>query len=147
MEAIQKTYSMKASEIDKKWFIIDAEGKILGRLATEIAKILRGKVKPEFTPHMDMGDFVIVINAEKIALTGNKAEKKEYFSHSGYPGGDKFTNIKKVFAKKPELVVQRAVKGMLPKNRLGRKVLKNLKIYSGSEHPHDAQKPEILKID
>ena len=146
MQTIQKTYSMKASEIDKKWFLIDAEGMVLGRLSTKIANILRGKDKPEFTPHMDMGDFVIVINAEKITLTGTKSDKKKYFSHSGYPGGDKFTKITKFMEKKPEYVLMHAVKGMLPKNRLGRKIMKNLKIYSGSEHPHNSQKPEICDV-
>ncbi len=146
MNEIQKTFSIKASQIEKKWFIVDAEGKILGRLATEIAKVLRGKHKPDFTPHMDTGDNIVVINAKKVVLTGSKSEKKEYFSHSGYPGGDKFTNIKKIMDRKPEFVVEHAVKGMLPKNRLGRKILKNLKVYAGSEHPHLAQKPEILEI-
>ena len=146
MSDVQKTYSMKASEVDKKWFIIDAENKILGRMATEIAMILRGKNKPTFTPHMDMGDNVVVINAEKILLTGSKSEDKYYFTHSQYPGGKKFTNIKKIKEKKPELIVEKAVKGMLPKTRLGRKIFKNLKVYTGSEHPHGAQKPEKIEI-
>ncbi len=146
MNGIQKTFSIKASQIEKKWYIVDAEGKILGRLATEIAKILRGKHKPDFTPHMDTGDNIVVINADKVVLTGSKGEDKEYFSHSGYPGGDKFTNIKKMMQKKPTFVVEHAVKGMLPKNRLGRKIFKNLKVYAGNEHPHDSQKPEILDI-
>lgn len=143
----QKTYSMKASEIDKKWYVVDAEGKVLGRLATEIASILRGKKKPGFTPHLDMGDNVIVINAEKVLLTGRKSEEKEYFSHSGYPGGEKFTNIRKIMKEKPEFVIETAVKGMLPKNRLGRKIAGNLKVYAGGEHPHQAQKPEVLALD
>jgi len=147
MKGIQKTYSMKASEIDKKWYIIDADGKILGRLASEVAKILRGKNKPTFTPHLDMGDNVIVINAEKVLLTGRKSEEKEYFSHSGYPGGEKFTNIRKIMKEKPEFVIETAVKGMLPKNRLGRKIAGNLKVYAGEEHPHQAQKPEVLALD
>jgi large subunit ribosomal protein L13 len=146
MKGIQKTYSMKASEIDKKWYIIDADGKILGRLASEIAKILRGKNKPTFTPHMDMGDNVIVINAEKIVLTGSKAEDKEYFRHSQYPGGIKFVNIKKIKKERPEYVIEHAVKLMLPKSRLGRKIFGNLKVYTGAEHPHQAQKPEPLDI-
>ena len=146
MSDIQKTYSMKASEIEKKWYLVDAGGKVLGRLAVEIAKVLRGKNKPVFTPHMDTGDNVVVINAEKIVLTGTKDQDKEYFSHSGYPGGVKFTNIKKMMEKKPEFILEHAVKGMLPKNKLGRKIFKNLKVYSGSDHPHSAQKPEILEI-
>lgn len=137
---------MKASEIDKKWYIIDADGKILGRLASEIAKILRGKNKPTFTPHMDMGDNVIVINAEKIVLTGSKADDKEYFRHSQYPGGIKFVNIKKIKKERPEYVIEHAVKLMLPKSRLGRKIFGNLKVYTGAEHPHQAQKPEPLDI-
>lgn len=143
---IQKTYAMKASEINKKWFVVDAEGKVLGRLATEIATILRGKNKPDYTPYLDMGDNVVVINAEKIVLTGNKADDKEYFRHSQYPGGIKFVNIKKYMKERPEFVVENAVKGMLPKTRLGRKIIKNLKVYSGSNHPHSAQKPEAINL-
>lgn len=143
---IQKTYAMKASEINKKWYVVDAEGKVLGRLATEIATILRGKNKPDYTPYLDMGDNVVVINAEKIVLTGNKADDKEYFRHSQYPGGIKFVNIKKYMKERPEFVVENAVKGMLPKTRLGRKIIKNLKVYSGSNHPHSAQKPEAINL-
>ncbi|MDY6967194.1 MAG: 50S ribosomal protein L13 [Spirochaetota bacterium] len=146
MSDIQKTFSLKASEVDKKWFLIDAEGKVLGRLATEIATILRGKNKPIFTSHLDAGDNVIVINAKKIVLTGSKAENKEYFKHSGYPGGEKFINIKKIMKDKPRFIIEHAVKGMLPKNRMGRKILKNLKVYAGPDHPHAAQKPEKLEI-
>ena len=146
MNLIQKSYSMKAGEIDKKWYIVDAEGKILGRLATEVAKILRGKNKPEFTPHLDMGDNVVIINAEKIALTGSKADDKEYFRHSQYPGGKKFINIKKYMEKNPEFIVEHAIKGMLPKNKLGRQVFQNLKVYAGTEHPHTAQKPEKIEL-
>jgi len=146
MSIRQTTYSMKASEIDKKWYVIDADGKVLGRLATEVAILLRGKHKPSFTPHLDMGDNVIIINAEKVLLTGSKSEDKEYFSHSQYPGGIKFTNIQKIMKQKPEFVVEHAVKGMLPKNRLGRKVFNNLKVYAGSEHPHQAQRPEVREI-
>lgn len=142
---LQKTYSMKASQVEKKWLLIDADGKVLGRLASDIAMILRGKKKPTFTPTMDMGDNVIVINAEKIVLTGNKSQDKEYFKHSGYPGGDKFINIKKIMAENPEFVIKNAVKGMLPKNRLSREIIKNLKVYTGSEHPHAAQKPQIME--
>lgn len=143
---IQKTYSMKEGEINKKWFLVDAEGKILGRIATEIALILRGKNKPGFTPHLDMGDNVIVINAEKIVLTGRKLQDKEYFSYTQYPGGMRFTNIKKLFANKPEYIIEHAVKGMLPKGRLGRAVFKNLKVYAGTEHPHAAQQPEKIEL-
>ena len=146
MNDIQKTYSMKESEINKNWFLVDADGKILGRLATEVAKILRGKNKPSFTPHLDMGDNVIIINAEKVALTGMKPEDKEYFQHSQFPGGKKFINIKKIKATKPEFILEHAIKGMLPKNKLGRKVFKNLKVYVGSEHPHTAQKPEKIEL-
>jgi large subunit ribosomal protein L13 len=143
---IQKTYAMKASEINKKWYVVDAEGKVLGRLATEIATILRGKNKPDYTPYLDMGDNVVVINAEKVALTGNKAEEKEYFSHSQYAGGIKSVNIKKIMKEKPELVIEKAVKGMLPKTRLGRKMFNNLKVYRGNTHPHAAQKPEFINL-
>ncbi len=146
MKGIQKTYTMKASEIDKKWYIIDANGKILGRLASEVAKILRGKNKPTFTPHLDMGDNVIIINAEKVVMTGSKNEDKEYFRHSQYPGGIKFVNIKKIRKEQPEFVIEHAVRLMLPKNRMGRKIFGNLKVYTGSEHPHQAQKPEPLDI-
>jgi large subunit ribosomal protein L13 len=143
---IQKTYSMKGAEIEKKWYVVDADDQILGRLATKVASVLRGKTKPTFTPHLDMGDNVIIINAEKIKLTGLKTEQKEYFSHSQYPGGIKMTNIRKYMEEKPEFIVEHAVKGMLPKGKLGRAVFKNLKVYKGSEHPHAAQKPEKLEL-
>ncbi len=146
MKGMQKTYSLKGSDIHKKWFVIDADGKVLGRLASEAAKILRGKNKPDFTPNLDMGDNVIVINAEKVVLTGSKPEDKEYFRHSQYPGGIKFVNIKKIKKERPEFIIEHAVKSMLPKNRLGRKVFSNLKVYAGTEHPHQAQKPEPLDI-
>lgn len=142
----QKTYSMKEGEIRKKWYVVDAEDKTLGRMATQIASILRGKHKPGFTPHLDMGDNVVVINAEKVNLTGKKLQDKEYFSYTGYPGGIRFANIKKVMKEKPAYVIEHAVKGMLPKNRLGRAVFKNLKVYAGSDHPHTAQQPEKLDI-
>jgi large subunit ribosomal protein L13 len=144
MKSVQKTYVMKASDISKKWFVIDAEGKILGRMASEIAKLLRGKHKPNFTPYLDMGDNVIVINAEKVVLTGTKAQDKEYFRHSQYPGGIKFVSIRKFLDKRPEYIIEHAVKSMLPKGRLGRKIFGNLKVYAGSEHPHQAQQPEPL---
>ncbi len=146
MKGLQKTYSMKASEISKRWYLIDAEGKVLGRLATEVARLLRGKNKPTFTPHLDMGDNVIIINAEKIILTGTKGEDKDYFRHSQYPGGIKFVNIKKIKAERPEFVIEHAVKSMLPKSRLGRKIFGNLKVYTGAEHPHKAQMPEQIDI-
>ncbi len=142
----QKTYSMKESEIDKKWFVVDASDQILGRLATRVASVLRGKDKPTFTPHLDMGDNVIVINAEKVKLTGMKPFQKEYFSHSQYPGGIKMTNIRKYMAERPEFIVEHAVKGMLPKGPLGREIFKNLKVYAGEDHPHAAQKPEKLEL-
>jgi large subunit ribosomal protein L13 len=146
MKGMQKTYSLKGSDINKKWFVINADGKVLGRLASEAAKILRGKNKPEFTPNLDMGDNVIVINAEKVVLTGTKSEDKEYFRHSQYPGGIKFVNIKKMKKERPEFIIEHAVKNMLPKSRLGRKVFGNLKVYTGTEHPHQAQKPEPFEI-
>lgn len=137
---------MKGSEINKKWYLIDANGLILGRMASNIAMILRGKNKPNFTPFLDMGDNVIVINAEKVVLSGTKSDDKEYFRHSQYPGGIKMVNIKKIKKNKPEFIIEHAVKGMLPKSRLGRKVMGNLKVYAGSEHPHAAQMPEKIEI-
>ncbi|MFY0644835.1 MAG: 50S ribosomal protein L13 [Bacteroidia bacterium] len=141
-----KTQSANSKTVDKKWLIADAEGKTLGRFSSEIAKVLRGKNKPSFTPHVDCGDYVIVINAEKIALTGNKMETKEYQNFSGYPGGRKVTLAKDLLARKPQDLIERAVRGMLPKNRLGRKIFTNLYVYAGTEHPHAAQKPEKLDI-
>lgn len=143
---IQKTYSMKASDIEKKWYVVDAQDKVLGRLATKVASIIRGKNKPGFTPNLDMGDNVIIINAEKVKLTGQKSVQKEYFSHSQYPGGIKFTNIEKYMETNPAFVIEHAVKGMLPKGRLGREMFKNLKVYAGGEHPHAAQKPENIEL-
>jgi len=134
-----KTYSAKSEEVTREWYIVDAEGLVLGRLAAEIAKRLRGKHKPIYTPHVDTGDFVVVVNAEKIALTGKKLTDKMYYRHSGYPGGLKEASAQKMLEKKPEDVLRLAVKGMLPKNSLGRSMLKKLKIYSGSTHPHAAQ--------
>lgn len=141
-----KTVSANASTVTKKWFVVDAEGKTLGRFASEVAKIIRGKNKTDFTPHVDCGDNVIVLNAEKIDLKGGKWDKKVYISHSGYPGGQKEVLAKDLLRKKPEAVLEKAVKGMLPKNRLGRKLFNNLFVYTGSEHPHQAQKPETLDI-
>ena len=140
---MRTTYMPKAGEVVRKWYIIDAADKPLGRLATEVARILRGKHKPIYTPHVDTGDHVIVINAEKIVLTGKKAEQKFHYRHSGYPGGLKKVSYGTLLATKPERVVMLAVKGMLPHNRLGRKMLKKLRVYAGSEHPHEAQQPEV----
>ena len=141
-----KTISLKKSEITKEWWVVNAEDQILGRLASKIAQILRGKHKPNFTPHMDMGDFVIVVNAEKIKVTGNKEKDKTYFRHTGYPGGVKETSLDLLRRKRPESILTNAVKGMLPHNRLGRSILSNLKVYSGVEHPHAAQTPKNLDI-
>ncbi len=138
-----KTFMAKPEEVQRKWYIIDAEGKTLGRLAAEAARILRGKHKPTYTPHVDTGDHVIVINAEKAVLTGNKLQKKMYYRHSGYPGGLKAINYAEFMSTKPERAVEKAVKGMLPHNSLGDKMGKKLKVYRGSEHPHQAQKPEV----
>jgi len=141
-----RTYSPKASEITRKWYVIDAEDLVLGRLSTEAARILRGKHKPIFTPHLDTGDHVIVINAEKVVLTANKAEQKMVYRHSGYPGGLKTQSFAQAQAAKPEEAVRRAIRGMLPKNRLGRQMLTKLKVYAGPNHPHSAQKPETLEL-
>ena len=141
-----RTYSPKASEITRKWFVIDAEGLVLGRLSTEAARILRGKHKPMFAPHIDTGDHVIIVNAEKVVLTANKADQKMVYSHSGYPGGLKSRSFADSQARKPEEAVRRAVRGMLPKNRLGRQMLTKLKVYAGPNHPHSAQMPEALDI-
>ena len=141
-----KTFVAKEKDIFKKWYVVDAKDKVLGRLATQIAMRLRGKHKPVFTPHADTGDFVVVINADKVALTGKKWDKKIYYHHTGYIGGLKEISAKKLHEKKPEDLLRFAVKGMLPKNSLGRRQLKKLKIYVGTDHPHEAQKPEILEI-
>jgi len=141
-----KTYLPKAKQIQKNWYVIDAEGKVLGRLASKIASVMRGKHKPTFTPHMDMGDNVIVVNAEKVRLTGSKAEQKVYYRHSGYPGGIKSMGFADMIKRKPERVITIAVKGMLPHNRLGSAILKHLKVYRGPEHPHGVQKPEKLEL-
>jgi large subunit ribosomal protein L13 len=141
-----KTFQARKEDIKKLWYVVDAKDKVLGRLASEIANLLRGKGKPIFSPHVDTGDFVIVVNAEKIRLTGNKLTGKVYYHHSGYPGGLKTITAEKLLAKRPEELVRRAVKGMLPKNRLGRKVFKKLKVYSGPDHPHEAQQPEQILV-
>jgi large subunit ribosomal protein L13 len=137
-----RTYMAKAGDVERKWYVIDAEGKTLGRLASEAAKILRGKHKPTFTPHVDTGDFVIVINADKVVLTGKKLQQKVYFTHTGRPGSGTYTLYNKLMKEKPELAVEHAIKGMIPHNRLGRKIGKKLHVYRGPEHPHAAQKPE-----
>jgi len=145
--AVKKyTYSAKKTDVEAKWWVVDADGQVLGRLASSIAARLRGKHNPLFTPHVDTGDAVIVINADKIVLTGNKWDKKNYYRHSGYIGGLKTVVAKKLHADKPEDLVRFAVKGMLPKNRLGRAMFKKLKVYAGSDHPHEAQQPEVLTI-
>jgi large subunit ribosomal protein L13 len=141
-----KTYTPKPTEIQRRWWVVDADGKVLGRLASEIAQVLRGKHKPLFTPHLDTGDFVVVINAERIRVTGNKAEDKTYFRHTGYIGGEKFIPFKDMLARHPERVIELAVKGMLPKNNLGRLMRRKLKVYAGPNHPHEAQRPEPLAI-
>ena len=139
-----KTYMANPDKIERKWYVVDAEGQTLGRLAAEVAKVLRGKNKPEFTPHIDTGDNVIVINAEKIKVTGKKLDQKVYYHHSDYVGGMKETTLREMMAKKPEQVIELAVKGMLPKGPLGRTMIKKLLVYAGAEHAHQAQKPEVL---
>lgn len=141
-----KTYTPKLNEIERRWWVVDAEGKPLGRLATEIARILRGKHKPMYTPHLDTGDNVVVINAAKVVLTGNKAEQKTYFRHSGYMGGEKHIPFKRMLANHPDRVIRLAVKGMLPKNNLGRDMIKKLRVYPGAEHAHQGQSPEPLEL-
>ena len=141
-----KTRSLKAAEIQKEWYIADAEGKTLGRFASEIAKVLRGKHKPTFTPNLDMGDFVIVVNAEKVKLSGSKETNKTYFKHSGYIGSTTFTKLDQMRRTHPERIVEKAVWGMLPKNRLGRAIIKHLKVYIGEDHPHSAQQPKTLEF-
>lgn len=141
-----RTFMAKAHEVERKWYVIDAAGKPLGRVASEAARILRGKHKPVFTPHVDVGDHVIIVNADKVKLTGKKLEKKFYIWHSRYPGGLKMMNYATLLRTKPERAVEKAVWGMIPHNRLGRKIFKKLRVYSGSEHPHVAQKPEAWEI-
>jgi large subunit ribosomal protein L13 len=141
------TYTPKASEIERNWLIVDADGLVLGRLATEVASILRGKHKPTYAPHIDTGDHVVIINCDKIVLTAGKAEKKKVFRHSGFPGGIKEQTFADLMEKKPEDAVRNTVRGMLPKNRLGRAQLKKLKVYAGPNHPHAAQQPQVLELD
>ena len=141
-----KSFMASPSTVERKWYVVDAEGKTLGRLASEVANVLRGKNKPTYTPHIDTGDNVIVINAEKIKVTGKKLDQKIYYSHSDYVGGMKETTLREMMNKKPEKVIELAVKGMLPKNALGRKMFGKLHVYAGAEHPHAAQKPEVLEL-
>ena len=140
------THVTKLTEIERKHYVVDAEGQVLGRLATRVASVLRGKGKTNFSPHLDTGDFVIVVNASKVELTGKKADQRTYFSHSGHPGASKFVSVRSMMETRPQEVVRRAVKGMLPKNKLGRKMLKKLRVYAGPEHPHQAQCPETLEL-
>ena len=141
-----KTYSAKPESVKRDWYVVDASGKTLGRLATELANRLRGKHKPEYTPHVDTGDYIVVINADKVAVTGNKANDKMYYRHTGYPGGLKEANFATLQAEKPEMIIEKAVKGMLPRNPLGRAMFRKLKVYAGTEHPHTAQQPQQLEI-
>lgn len=143
----RKTYSAKAADVQRKWYVVDAEGKTLGRLATTVAATLRGKHKPMYTPHVDTGDFVVVINAEKIKVTGNKETQKFYYRHSNYPGGLKATSLKDMRARFPDRIIESAVRGMLPTSNLGRQQLKKLKVYAGASHPHEAQNPTVLELD
>jgi len=141
-----KTFSAKPETVKRDWFVIDAENKVLGRLATEVARRLRGKHKPEYTPHVDTGDYIVIINADKIAVTGNKEQNKMYHHHTGYPGGLKSMTLEKLREKAPERIIEKAVKGMLPKNPLGRAMFPKLKVFSGAEHSHTAQQPQVLDI-
>ncbi len=141
-----KTFSLKSDQIERNWFLVDAQGKVLGRLASEIAAILRGKKKPTFSPHMDNGDHVVVINADKVVVSGRKRQQKTYYRHTGYPGGLRSRTFDEMMARKPEWVLKQAIKGMLPHNRLGRQMFKKLRIYAGPEHPHESQKPQPIEI-
>ena len=141
-----KSYMARPLEVERKWYVVDAEGKHLGRLATEIVRVLRGKNKPQYTPHVDVGDFVVVVNADSVAVTGRKAEQRVYRRHSGYPGGMKETSYEQMLARKPTEILRKAVYGMMPKTRLARKQFKKLKIYAGPEHPHAAQDPQTLEV-
>ncbi len=141
-----KTFVLRKEDIQREWFVIDAKGQTLGRLASKIVQLLRGKHKPTYTPHLDMGDFVIVINADKIQVTGRKLDQKMYYRHSGYMGGLKETSLRDQLVRHPEDVIKLAVRGMLPHNRLGRKIIKKLKVYAGAEHPHQAQQPKVIEL-
>ncbi|MDG1330782.1 MAG: 50S ribosomal protein L13 [Crocinitomicaceae bacterium] len=142
-----KTVSANKETADKKWFIVDAEGQTVGRLASKVAKVIRGKHKPNFTPHADCGDNVIIVNAEKVSFSGTKLVDKTYIRYTGYPGGQRMTTAEEMLRKQPERLIEKAIKGMLPKNKLGRQLFTNLKVYTGTEHNHDAQKPEVLNLD
>ncbi len=142
-----KTFSAKPEEVERRWYYVDADGVVLGRLAAQVARVLRGKHKPEYTPHVDCGDGVIVVNAAKVRLTGKKADQKQYFRHSGYMGGARLIPFKRMLERRPEFIIRRAVKGMLPKTNLGRLMLKKLRVYPGPEHPHEGLKTEPLKVD
>lgn len=141
-----KTRVVRQEDVNRKWFVVDADGKTLGRLASEIARILKGKHKPIYSPHLDLGDYVVVVNAERVAVTGRKMDDKIYYRHTGYPGGIRQSNLRDLLARHPTYALQYAVKGMLPKNRLGRRMLRKCKIYAGPEHPHQAQQPEPLEL-
>lgn len=143
----QRTFHASVEDVDKKWYVVDADGMVLGRLAANVARILRGKHKPIFSPHMDNGDFVIIINAGKVRLTGKREEQKSYFTYSGYPGGGKTRMFKDLIKSNPQYVIEHAVRGMLPHNRLGRQIIKKLKVYSEDAHPHEAQKPVEMKFE
>src|ERR671926_1584048 len=143
---MMKSYMARPLEVERRWYVVDAEGKHLGRLATEIVRVLRGKNKPQYTPHVDVGDFVVVVNADRVVVTGRKAEQKVYRRHSGYPGGLKETSYEQMMERRPTEILRRAVKGMMPKNRLARQQLRKLKIYAGPEHPHAAQNPQRLEV-
>lgn len=143
---MNKTYATKPTDIERKWYVVDAQGKTLGRLATRVASILKGKHKPEYAPHMDVGDFVIIVNADKIHVTGRKMDQKIYYKHSGYPGGLSEMTLRNQLVRYPTRAVEAAVRGMLPKNRLGRKMIHKLKVYASPKHPHGAQKPETLEL-
>jgi large subunit ribosomal protein L13 len=144
---VMKTWNAKPGEVERRWYLVDADGKTLGRLATRIADTLRGKDKPEYTPHVDTGDFVVVVNAEKITVTGKKLDDKIYYRHSGYPGGIRSRTLREELERRPTEVIRKAVKGMLPRNRLARAQLTKLKVYAGPEHPHEAQNPQALPVE
>jgi len=143
---VKRTYVTKPEDIQRKWYVVDAKGQTLGRLASEVAQVVRGKHKPIYTPAADVGDYVIVVNAEKVHVTGRKLDQKKYYRHSGYPGGLKEISLRRMLEERPTRVIELAVRGMLPKNRLGRKMIKKLKVYAGADHPHEAQQPEPLEL-
>jgi large subunit ribosomal protein L13 len=142
-----KTWTAKATDVERRWYVVDAEGETLGRLATRIADTLRGKTKPTYTPHVDTGDFVVVVNAEKIGVTGDKLDQKRYYRHSGYPGGIRSRTLNEMLERQPEEVIRKAVKGMIPRTKLGRAQLRKLKVYAGTDHPHAAQQPKTIEIE